>query len=63
MHVLSDEKTFQSYIHIHMDHLYAIVMHSVIREMLIFVIVTVSACVYFSATVEINSILDETSMV
>jgi hypothetical protein len=34
-------------------------MDSVIRELLIFVLVTSSACIYMRATVEISSVLDE----
>ena len=56
--MLSDDE-FQSYLHLHRDLLCAIVMDSVIRELLIFVLVTSSACVYMRATVEISSVLDE----
>ena len=49
----------QSYIHLHRDLLYAIVMDSVIREIMIFVLVTSSACIYMRVTVEISSVLDE----
>ena len=55
----SEEDAFQSYLHLHLDHLSAIVMDSVIREILIFVLVTSSACIYMRATVEIRSMLDE----
>lgn len=58
-HMLRDENAFQSYIYIHLEHLSAIVMDSVIREILIFVLVTSSACIYMRATVEISSMLDE----
>ena len=57
--MLSDEDAFQSYTHIHLEHLRAIVMDSVIREFLIFILVTSSACIYMRATVEISSMLDE----
>ena len=59
MHMLSDENAFQSFVYIHLDHLCAIVMDNVIRELLIFILVTSSAFIYMSATVEIRSILDE----
>ena len=57
--MLSEEDAFQSYVHLHLHDLCAIVMHSVTREILIFILVTSSACIYMSATVEISSILDE----
>ncbi len=57
--MLSDENAFQSFVYIHLDHLCAIVMDNVIREFLIFILVTSSACIYMRATVEISSILDE----
>jgi hypothetical protein len=56
--MLSDENAFQSYIHLHLHHLCAIVMDNVIYEIFIFLLVTSSACIYMSATVEISSILD-----
>jgi hypothetical protein len=56
---MSDEHAFQSYLHLHRDLLCAIVMDSVIREIMIFVLVTSSACIYMRATVEISSHLDE----
>lgn len=57
--MLSDQNEFQSYIHLHLHDLCAIVMHSVTREILIFVLVTSSACIYMRATVEMSSVLDE----
>lgn len=56
---MSEEHAFQSYLHLHLDLLCAIVMDSVMREILIFVLVTSSACIYMRATVEIRSMLDE----
>ena len=56
---MSEEHALESYLHLHRDLLCAIVMDSVIRELLIFVLVTSSACVYMRATVEISSVLDE----
>ncbi len=53
--MLGDENAFQSYIYLHLDHLCAIVMDSVI----IFILVTSSTCIYMRATVEISSVLDE----
>jgi len=55
----SGEDAFFSYMHLHLDRLSAIVMDGVIREILIFVLVTSSACIYMRATVEISSVLDE----
>jgi hypothetical protein len=55
----NDKNTFQSYTHLHLHHLCAIVMDSVIREILIFILVTSSACIYMRATVEISSMLDD----
>ena len=57
--MLSDVTAFQSYIHLHRDLLCDIVMDSVMREMLIFVLVTSSACIYMRATLEISSVLDD----
>jgi hypothetical protein len=57
--MISDENAFQSFVYIHLDNLCAIVMDNVIRELLIFILVTSSAFIYMSATVEIRSILDE----
>jgi hypothetical protein len=57
--MLSDQNEFQSYIHLHLHDLCAIVMHSVTREILIFVLVTSSAFIYMRATVEMSSVLDE----
>ena len=57
--MLWEENAFQSYIHLHLDYLYSIVMDSVIREILIFILVTSSACIYMRATVEIRSMLDD----
>ena len=57
--MLGEENAFQSYIYLHLDHLCAIVMDSVIREIFIFILVTSSACIYMRATVEISSMLDE----
>ena len=56
---MSEVHALESYLHLHRDLLCAIVMDSVIRELLIFVLVTSSACVYMRATVEISSVLDE----
>ena len=57
--MLSDQNAFQSFVYIHLDHLCAIVMDNVIREILIFILVSSSACIYMRATVEISSMLDE----
>jgi hypothetical protein len=57
--MLSGKEAFFSYMHLHLDRLSAIVMDGVIREILIFVLVTSSACIYMRATVEISSVLDE----
>jgi hypothetical protein len=57
--MLWEENAFQSYIHLHLDHLYAIVMDSVIREILFFILMTSSAFIYMRATVEISSMLDD----
>lgn len=59
MYMLSDQNAFQSFVYIHLDHLCAIVMDNVIREIFIFILVTSSACIYMRATVEISSMLDE----
>ena len=52
--MLRDENAFQTYIHLHLDHLCAIVLHCVIQEMFIFTVATLSACVYLRAAVEIG---------
>ena len=58
--MLNDQNEFQSFIHIHLDHLCSIVLRSVIHEYCIFIFVTLSACIYMRATVEISSMLDDT---
>ena len=55
----SEEDALLSYLHLHLDRLYTIVMDSVVREILIFVLVTSSACIYMRATVEISAMLEE----
>ena len=57
--MISEKDAFQSYVHLHLHRLSAIVLDSVIREILIFVLVTSSACIYMRATLEISSVLDE----
>ena len=57
--MLSGKDAFFSYIHLHLDRLSAIVLDGAIREILIFVLVTSSACIYMRAAVEISSVLDE----
>jgi hypothetical protein len=57
--MLKDENAFQSFVYIHLDHLCVIVMHSVIHEVFIFTVATLSACVYLRAGVEISSMLEE----
>ena len=44
--MLKDENAFQSFMHIHLDHLCAIVLHGVLHEILIFTVVMLSVCVY-----------------
>jgi hypothetical protein len=58
--MLSDQNAFQSYIHIHLDHLCAIVLHSVMHEVFIFTVLSLGSCLIFSAAVKINSIIDDT---
>ena len=71
--MLRDENAFQSYIHMHLDHLCAIVLHCMIQEMFIFTVATLSACVFFTvatlsacvylrAAVEISSMIDDTAV-
>ena len=60
--MLSDQNAFQSFIHIHLDHLCAIVLHGVLHEILICTVAMLSACVYMRAVVEIRSMLDEMSV-
>ena len=57
--MLTDQNAFQSSIYIHLDRLCAIVMDSVMHEILIFILVTSSACIYMRATVEISSLLHD----
>ena len=57
--MLGGKDAFFSYVHLHLDRLSAIVLDGAIREILIFVLVTSSACIYMRATVEISSVLDE----
>ena len=58
--MLKDENAFQSFMHIHLDHLCAIVLHGVLHEILIFTVVMLSVCVYVRAAVEIRSMIDDT---
>jgi hypothetical protein len=58
--MLSDQNAFQSYIHLHMHHLYAIVLHGVMHEVFIFTVLALGSCLIFSAAVKINSIIDDT---
>jgi hypothetical protein len=58
--MLTDENAFQSFIYIHLDHLYAIVLYGVMHEVFIFIVSTLSACVYLRAAVVINSMIDDT---
>ena len=58
--MLSDQNAFQSFIYIHFDHLCAIVLHSVMHEVFIFTVVTLSSCVILRAAVKITSIIDDT---
>jgi hypothetical protein len=60
--MLSDQNAFQSYIYIHLDHLCAIVLHSVMHEVFIFTVLALGSCLIFSAAVKINSIIDDTSV-
>jgi hypothetical protein len=60
--MLKDENAFQSFVYIHLDHLCVIVMHSVIHEVFIFTVATLSACVYLRAGVEISLMLDDMSV-
>jgi hypothetical protein len=58
--MLKDENAFQSFIHIHLDHLYAIVLYGVMHELFILIVSSLSACVYLRAAVVINSMIDDT---
>ena len=57
--MLKDENAFQSFMHIHLDHLCAIVLYGVLHEILIFTVVMLSVCVYVRAAVEIRSMIDD----
>ena len=57
--MLRDENAFQSYIHVHVDHLCKIVLHGVVQEVFIFTAAMLIVCVYVRTAVEIRSILDE----
>ena len=57
--MISAENAFQSYTQMHLHSLCAIVLHAVMHEYFVFVIVTLSACIYMRATVEISSMLDD----
>lgn len=58
--MLSDENAFHSYIYIHFEHLCAMVLHSVMQEVFIFTVVTLSSCVILRAAIKITSIIDDT---
>ena len=57
--MLSDENAFQSYIHIHLDHLFAVVLHCVMHEIFIFTVLTLSSCACLRAAIKITSIIDD----
>ena len=52
----------QSFLNVHIDHLCAIVLHSVMHEIFILTVVTLSSSVMLCATVKIESIIDDTSV-
>jgi hypothetical protein len=60
--MLSDENAFQSYIHLHIHHLCAVVLHCVMHEVFIFTVAMLSACLYLREGTEISSMLDEISV-
>ncbi len=55
----SDENAFQSYIHIHLDHLCAVVMHCVMHEVFIFTVATLISYLYLHTLQEISARLDD----
>jgi hypothetical protein len=58
--MLSDENALQSFIYIHLDDLCAIVLHSVVCEVFIFTVVTLSSCMILRTAIKVTSILDDT---
>ena len=58
--MLSDSNAFQSFIHIHLDHLCAIVLHCVMHEVFIFTVVTLSSCMILRTAIKVTSIIDDT---
>jgi hypothetical protein len=58
--MLSDENAFQSFIYIHLDDLCAVVLHSVVCEIFIFTVVTLSSCMILRTAIKVTSILDDT---
>ena len=58
--MLSVQNAFQSSIHIHLDRLCAIVLHSVMNEVFIFTVVTLSSCLILRLTIKVTSIIDDT---
>lgn len=52
--MLKDENTL-----LYTDHLFAIVLHSVLLEIFIFTVTTVSVFVCMSSAVEVSSMLDD----
>jgi len=58
--MLKDENALQSFIYIHVDHLYRIMLHSVMDVVFIFTLLTVSLCVFLCTAIKITSIIDDT---
>lgn len=49
----------ESFLNVHLDHLCAIVLHSVMHEVFIFTVLALGSCLIFSAAVKINSMIDD----
>jgi hypothetical protein len=57
--MLSEQNAFLSYVHMHVDHLCAVVLYCVMHEVFIFTVVTLSSCVFLRAAIKIMSIIDD----
>jgi hypothetical protein len=57
--MLSEQNAFQSYIHLHLHHLCAVVLHCVMHEVFVFTVLTLSSCACLRAAIKITSIIDD----
>jgi len=57
--MLSGENAFQSYIHLHVHHLFTVVMHCVMHEVFAFTVLILGFCTCLRAANKITSIIHD----